>query len=242
MTNLLPPKGESGFTPLQRSSAVPSQAIDTIKQMIISGTLSAGQRLPAERDLALLLGVSRPSLREAIRALTALNIVESRHGDGTFVSSLDPELLSQPVDFLLQVNHESLRALFEARRALESGIAALAAERATELELAELEGFVKRGQSLIKDVEAFIQHDIAFHTHLRRIARSPILASLLSSVDGLSAESRRQTAQSARTRSLSHRDHQRLVRALKARDVVAAQAIMVEHLEHVRKALPATSR
>lgn len=239
--HVLPPPSGTAFSPLQRSSAVTSQATETIKKMIISGELRAGQRLPAERDLALLLGVSRPSLREAIRALTALNIVESRHGDGTFVSSLDPELLSQPVDFLLQVNNESLTALFEARRALESGIAALAAERATELELAELDDFVKHGRALVDDVDAFIQHDIAFHIRLRRIARSPILASLLSSVDALSAESRRQTAQSSRTRALAHGDHQRLVRALKARDPALAQAVMVEHLEHVRKGR-ATSR
>jgi GntR family transcriptional regulator, transcriptional repressor for pyruvate dehydrogenase complex len=237
-TEVLPSQQETGFAPLGRSSAVPSQAIEMIKQMIISGELKAGQRLPAERDLATLLGVSRPSLREAIRALTALNIVDSRHGDGTFVSSLDPELLSKPVDFLLQVNNESLTALFEARRALESAIAALAAERATALELAELEAFVKHGRSIIDDVDAFIQHDIDFHARLRRIARSPILASLLSSVDALSAESRRQTAQSPRTRALAHRDHQRLVRAFKVRDPHRAQTVMVEHLEHVRKGLP----
>ena len=71
------------------------------------GELRAGQRLPAERDLAVQLALSRPSLREAIRALIALNILESRHGEGTFVSSLDPELLSEPIDFVLQVNDDA---------------------------------------------------------------------------------------------------------------------------------------
>ena len=73
-----------------RRNAVVHDAIDTIKRMIVRGDLQAGQRLPAERDLAAQLGLSRPSLREAIRALIALNILESRHGEGTFVSSLEP--------------------------------------------------------------------------------------------------------------------------------------------------------
>lgn len=212
-----------------------------IKKMIISGELRAGQRLPAERELAASLGVSRPSMREAIRALTALNIIESRHGDGTYVSSLEPELLSEPIDFLLQVNADSLVALFEARRELESGIAALAAERATELELAELEDFVKSGHALIDDVEAFIEHDVEFHARIRRAARSPIFASLLSSVETLSLESRRRTAQTEAVRARSLRDHHRLVKVLRARDSNLARQAMLEHLQHAYEGLRATS-
>src|SRR5436190_20889601 len=117
-----------------RRDAVADQAIETIKEMIVRGDVRAGQRLPPERELAAQLGVSRPSLREAIRALIALNILDSRHGDGTFVSSLEPDLLIKPIDFVLQVNDGGMDALFEARRELEAGIAALAAERATDLE------------------------------------------------------------------------------------------------------------
>src|SRR5690242_3473316 len=79
--------------PVIRRTAVAKEAIDTIKELIVAGEVSPGQRLPAERELAARLGVSRPSLREAIRALIALNILESRHGEGTFVSSLHPEIL-----------------------------------------------------------------------------------------------------------------------------------------------------
>src|SRR5438874_3027783 len=183
-----------------RRNAVAHEAIDTIKRMIVRGELQAGQRLPAERDLAAQLGLSRPSLREAIRALIALNILESRHGEGTFVSSPEPDLLTQPIDFVLQVNDGGLRALFEARRVLEAGGAALAAQRATDLELAELDDFVKRGRAKLGDAEAFIEHDVEFHERIRRMARSPVLASMLGSVSLLSLESRRQTAQHAAVR------------------------------------------
>jgi GntR family transcriptional regulator, transcriptional repressor for pyruvate dehydrogenase complex len=226
-----------GFETIRRD-AVAHQAIATIKRMIVRGDLQAGQRLPAERELAAQLGVSRPSLREAIRALIALHILESRHGEGTFVSSLEPELLMEPIDFVLQVDDGSIASLFEARRVLEAGIAALAAERATDLELAELEDFAKRGRTKVGDVDAFIEHDVEFHDRIRRAARSPVLASMLGSVSSLSLETRRRTARSQAVRARSSADHLRIVKTLKAREPEAARQAMIAHLEHVRRALP----
>ncbi len=213
---------------------VAADAMQTIKQMIVSGELRAGQRLPAERDLAVQLGVSRPSLREAIRALVALKILESRHGEGTFVSSLEPELLAEPIDFVLQVNELALQSLFEARRVLEAGVAALAAERATDLELADLENFARAGRAFLHDLDAHIEHDIEFHDRIRRAARSPILGSLLTSITALALESRRRSVASPRVRKQTTVDHEAIVRALKSRDADAAHAAMVEHLDHVR--------
>jgi GntR family transcriptional regulator, transcriptional repressor for pyruvate dehydrogenase complex len=221
-----------------RRNAVAHEAVATIKRMIVCGALKAGQRLPAERELAAQLGVSRPSLREAIRALIALNILESRHGEGTFVSSLEPDLLIEPIDFVLQVYDGGIAALFEARRVLEAGVAALAAERATDLELAELDDFAKHGRAKVEDPEAFIEHDIEFHDRIRRAARSPILASMLGSVSTLSLETRRRSAQSHSVRARSQSDHVRMVKTLKARDSEAARRAMVAHLGHVRDALP----
>lgn len=226
------PQFEPQFEMIRRN-AVADEAIEIIKEMIVRGELKAGQRLPPERDLAVQLGVSRPSLREAIRALIALNILESRHGEGTFVSSLEPELLSEPIDFVLQINSDALFSLFEARRVLEAGVAALAAERATDLELAELDDFVKLGQTKLADPNEFIEHDIEFHTRLRTAARSPVLASLLSSVSALSIASRRLTAQDSATRKRALADHKAMVKALKERDAQRAHDLMVAHLEHV---------
>ena len=216
-----------------RRTVVAHEAVDVIKQMIVAGDLQPGQRLPSERDLAVHLGLSRPSLREAIRALIALNILESRHGEGTFVSSLEPELLSEPIDFLLQINDGAIQALFEARRVLEAGVASLAAVRASDLELAELEDFVKQGRTKVDDVDAFIDHDIEFHRRISRTARSPILASLLESVSALSVATRHKTAQSSAVRMRSLADHRAMVTTLKARDPQAAHEAMIAHLDHV---------
>jgi GntR family transcriptional regulator, transcriptional repressor for pyruvate dehydrogenase complex len=221
-----------------RRNAVAHEAIATIKAMIVRGDLRAGQRLPAERELAAQLGVSRPSLREAIRALITLNILESRHGEGTFVSSLEPDLLAEPIDFVMQVDDGGIAAVFEARHVLEAGIAALAAERATDLELAELEDYVNGGRAKLDDPESFIVHDIEFHDRLRRAARSPVLSSMLGSISTLAVEMRRRTAQSQAVRARAHADHARMVKTLKARDPEAARLAMIAHLEHVRHALP----
>src|SRR4051794_27790489 len=164
--------------------------------MIVRGELRAGQRLPAERDLAVQLGVSRPSLREAIQALVALNILESRHGEGTFVSALEPRSLAEPIDFLLQVNASSLIALFEARRALEEAAAAMAAVRATDLELAQLDDLMKAALRHSVDADSFVEHDLAFHELIREHARSPILSSLLDSVNLLAYPGRHEAARS----------------------------------------------
>ncbi len=233
------PAPATEFRAIARRPAVANQTVDTIKAMIVAGDLRAGQRLPAQRDLAARLGVSRPSLREAIQALIALNILDSRHGEGTFVSSLEPMLLAEPIDFLLQVNASSLIALFEARRALEAAVASLAAERATDLELTQLADFVKAGRREIVDADTFVEHDIAFHVLLRTYARSPILASLLESVNLLSYPGRRDAARSeeARLRALS--DHEAMVKVLRSRDPAAAHQAMIDHLAVVLERLEA---
>jgi GntR family transcriptional regulator, transcriptional repressor for pyruvate dehydrogenase complex len=220
------------FFPEIQRRAVATEAISTLKQMIIRGELTAGQRLPSERELALLLGVSRPSLREAIRALIAMNVLESRQGDGTYVTSLEPELLAEPIDFLLQVSHAGLISLLEARRAIEAEVVQLAAKRATDLELRELERFADSGRGKLDDVDAFIDYDAEFHERIRVMARSPILGSLMSTIRELVREMRRRISSPALRRSVLA-DHRAIARALSKRDAERASAAMIKHLERL---------
>jgi len=99
------------FQPLARRTYV-AEAIRTIKDMILDGRLAPGQRLPPERSLSEALGVSRPTVREAIRSLQAMNILESRHGAGTFVASLSVEELLRPLQFVLSLAEGGLDHLF----------------------------------------------------------------------------------------------------------------------------------
>src|SRR6266576_5217242 len=114
----------------QRAPSVTDHAIDKIREHIVSGAWGAGDRLPKERQLAAQLGISRNSLREAVRALSQLRVLEVRQGDGTYVSSLEPDVLLESTGF---VSHlllgETAVALSEVRRILEAAAAALAAAR-----------------------------------------------------------------------------------------------------------------
>ena len=124
--------------------SVTQRAIDEIKAMIIRGELAAGERLPKEADLAARLRISRNSLREAVRALTLASILEARQGDGTYVTSLEPSMLLEPLTFMADFHQDrTLLHVLEVRRILEAAVAALAAQYITDDELAELRGIVE---------------------------------------------------------------------------------------------------
>ena len=164
-----------------RSVSVTQSAIDQIKAMIISGELTAGDRLPKEADLAARLGLSRNSLREAVRALTLAGILEARQGDGTYVTSLEPRTLLKPLTFMADFHQDrTLLHVLEVRRILEAAVAALAAQYITDDELAELRAVVDE-MDACETVEAFVANDLRFHRIIGAASRNPILASVLES-------------------------------------------------------------
>jgi DNA-binding FadR family transcriptional regulator len=182
-------------------SAAASGAVEHIRQLVQSGELKPGDRLPSERELSRRLGVSRSTLREAIRALVVMNILVPRHGDGTYVSSLEPELLSAPFTFAVDAQPALQKHLLEARRVLEPACARIAATRITDEELAELD-------------------DVELHTAIARATRNPILLALMGSIGTLAPES------AARSR----RGHRAIIAALRRRDPDAAAVAMERHL------------
>jgi DNA-binding FadR family transcriptional regulator len=237
-------RDDLGFRSIQRMPAAAGEVINRIKSMILEGQLEPFQKLPSEKDLAEALGVSRPTVREAVRGLMTLNIVESRHGDGTYVTSLEPGLLAAPIDFLLKVDERGLTAVTDARLVLESGVAELAASRATAEQVEELEKLAAQYEQCIDDVQHCIELDIAFHQRLTAGADSPILSSLVATMTALGLQSRTRTAQSLRMRMAAHSDYVAITRALVRRDAAAARAAMARHLTHVQDSvdvgLPAT--
>jgi GntR family transcriptional repressor for pyruvate dehydrogenase complex len=218
------------------------QIAEQLMIMLQTGQLQPGDRLPPERELAAKMQVSRPSLREALRALTMMNILEVRQGAGTYVTSLEPELLVEHLDFVLSLEDTSLTSLFEARRIVEAGITALAAERITDEELAELEEVLHRSEEALGDPEAFLQADHAMHRAVTRAARNAILSRVVDSISRLLLVSRSRTIEipGIRVQTLEH--HRAIISALKARDPEAAQQAMVEHLENVEQRLLESER
>ena len=227
----------SGFRSIQRMPAAAGEVINNIKQMILDAELAPLQRLPSENDLAEALGVCRPTVREAVRGLMTLNIVESRHGDGTYVTSLDPMLLAAPIDFLLRVDEGGLAALTDARMVLESSIAELAASRATPEDVSKLEALIADYANCIDDISRCIELDLAFHQELAVVANSPILSSLVATLAALGRRSRTQTAHNAKIRAAAYSEHAAIIKAVAAGDAAAARAAMVSHLSHVRESV-----
>jgi GntR family transcriptional regulator, transcriptional repressor for pyruvate dehydrogenase complex len=221
------------FERVKRSAAA-VEAVHEIETLVRSGSLKPGERLPPERELARELGVSRSTLREALRALVMMNVLVSRHGDGTYVSSLDPEMLSRPFSFVLETQPALVSHLFEARRLLEAACARLAAQRITEEELEELDRLAVPRNA---DPSELIERDVALHTAIIHAARNPILSGLAESIRALGLESRRESAQVPGQAARSHTQHRRIVEALRRRSPDDAAAAMEAHIASVERAL-----
>lgn len=220
------------FAPLPRMPLADG-AIQAIKNMITSGQLRPGQKLPPEREMATQLGLSRNSLREAIRALVLMNILESRQGDGTYVTSLEPSLLMEPMSFVISLDSAIMRHLFEVRNIFEPEAAALAAERIHNDEVEALQECVAAMGRCVHKPDVFLQGDVEFHGLIAKAARNPLLNSVMASLGSLSLSSRIQTARDVTIRQTASADHDAILQAIRDRDPHASRTAMRVHLLHV---------
>jgi GntR family transcriptional regulator, transcriptional repressor for pyruvate dehydrogenase complex len=207
-----------------------------VRARIQGGALRPGDRLPAERALAVKIGVSRPTVRAGLRALAAMGVVQSRHGSGTYIPTGPPALGSEPLSFLAALHGFTREEMFEARRILEVGAAGLAAERATPDQIATIAEEVASLFASMEDPQGFLVHDITFHRSVAIAAGNPIVTALVGMVSELYYSHRLGTASRASDRNL--RDaaelHRLIYRAIRRRDARAAQQAMAEHLAHAR--------
>jgi GntR family transcriptional repressor for pyruvate dehydrogenase complex len=210
------------------------QVVSFVRKLIERGELRPGDRLPAERELAVEIGVSRPTVRTGLRALAAMGVVQSRHGSGTYIPVGPPTLGTEPLSFLAALHGFTRDEMYEARRILEVGAAGLAAERATPEQIATLAEEVTGLFSTMDDPQAFLVHDISFHRAVAAASGNPIVATLVEMVSALYYKRRRETAALASDRNL--RDaadmHRRVYQAIRAGEPEAARAAMNDHLLH----------
>ena len=211
--------------------AVTEEAIIRIREMIVSGQLLPGDRLPPEKELSKMLGVSRNSLREAVKALELIKVLDVRRGDGTYVTSLEPHLLLDAMGFVADMHgDQSLLEIFEVRRVLEPYITGRAVEQATGEQLIELRSIMNAVDES-KDVAELVAHDIKFHRYISQIAGNAYLTSLL---DGLSSATARARVWRGlvQERSISRTldEHRAIVEAFDARDVEIARSWSKVHI------------
>jgi GntR family transcriptional repressor for pyruvate dehydrogenase complex len=208
------------------------QVVAHIRQLIERGQLRPGDKLPAERDLATKIGVSRPTVRVGLHALAAMGVVKSRHGSGTYIPEGPPTLDSEPLSLLAALHGFTREEMYEARRLLEVAAAGMAAERATPEQLATLADEVANLFAALDDPLRFLVHDITFHRSVAAASGNPIIGALVEMVSALYYERRRETAKQASDRDLKEAAelHRRIYQAIRARDPEAARNAMNEHL------------
>ena len=216
---------------------LPDKIADQLLTLIKEKRLGPGDRLPPERELAAAMGVSRPSLRVALRALSVMRVIEIRPGAGAYVTALEPRQLVEHLDFVLSLDDSTFIQLFDARKVLEAGIADLAAQNITDEEIEALELCLVESLQAVDNPQAFLQADIKLHTLIAEAAHNPILSRMMASLNQLGLASRRRTADLPGVIPQSVKDHRDIVNALKSRDPELARQMMLRHLGHVEQKL-----
>ncbi|MFD4421598.1 FadR/GntR family transcriptional regulator [Agromyces sp. NPDC058484] len=216
--------------------AVTDEAIQRIKDMITEGRLAPGDRLPPEKELSEQLGLSRNSLREAVKALELIRVLDVRRGDGTYVTSLEPALLLEAMSFVIDLHDDqSILEILAVRRILEPASSSLAAQHADETQLEMLQKIVDAVET-DASVEDLVAHDLQFHGAIARAAGNGYLASLLDSLSSHTVRARIWrgiTQEHAVDQTLS--EHRAILQAIAAGDSTLAEALTLAHVAGVEQ-------
>ena len=221
------------YQPVDRTKLF-ERIVAQIQGRIERGELHAGDRLPPERELALSFGASRTAVREALKTLAQMGLVDMRPGRGTVVTDNTSAAMRSSLGLMLRVNHlRSPYALVELREIIEPEIAALAAERATEAHIAALRDAVNTMERSLRLADAYIEADNEFHRTLALATRNPLIISLVDSIVALLAEQRTHIFSVPGGPERGQVFHHTLLEAVERRDVERARSAMRAHLTQV---------
>jgi GntR family transcriptional repressor for pyruvate dehydrogenase complex len=217
------------------SGGVGKSVVDRILSLVQSGMLRPGDRLPSERDLIEIFSISRPSLREALRALSILGVIESRHGGGAFVTDLEPRTLLAPLDFFLSLREANLSDAFASRRVIETDITRRAALAARDEDVLVLRAMIAAHDSIQNDPVGFRILDSRFHEMIWNIAGNAVMQRFALALYSMGLDVRRRATQDPALIRQSTQDHIRIVAAIADRDGERAFAEMLLHLDHIEE-------
>jgi GntR family transcriptional regulator, transcriptional repressor for pyruvate dehydrogenase complex len=228
-------RGGSPVYKLVRTSRLYEQIVQQIEESIVKGDLKAGDQLPAERELALRFGVSRTAVREAVKALREKGLVEAYSGRGTFITDGTTHAVRQSLDLMVKIGQpEGSSHLAEVRAILEPEIAALAATRIQESELATMRDAVAIMDRSGQDPDSYIEADLDFHLALAEGAANPLILSLLDSIVGLLREQRLRIFRVPGGPDRGQVHHKRILEAVERHDAEKAREAMRAHLSQVK--------
>lgn len=225
------------------------EVLARLLERIRGGEIPPGAHLPSERELMEFYGVGRPAVREALQSLERSGIVEITHGErarvvvptaGTLI-----EQIAGGARHLLHTQPGTLEHVKDARVFLEIGIARLAAERATEADVARLRERLAEHRASLANLDEFLARDMAFHREIAQISGNPILPAIVEAVFGWASEYYRPIVRAPGAEALTLAEHERIIEAIAARDPQAAERAVREHLTRAndlyRQLTPATA-
>lgn len=218
-----------------RKSRVSEDIIEQVRDLIASGRLKPGDRLPAERELAQTLSVGRSAVREAIRAMESLGLVEARAGEGTFVAAFPGSRGRDPLTAAFFQEWSTQLKLFEVRRVIEPDLAALAARRATVEQIEKLRATLDEQKAQVERGGTGGQQDATFHFLIAESTGNEVLVRIVDSLMDLLSKTREANLQNDERRTLSLKQHGAILRAIEARDPRAAEEAMWDHIHDVEE-------
>ena len=226
----------AGLEPIKRTR-IPDEIANRLRAMIVDGSFKKEEPLPSERALAKRLRVSRSSVRDAIRRLEVIGLLETRHGQGTFLHELSVDNVVTPMASVLTFNRGRQDDLMDARRAFEPAVARMAAVRATPEELDAIDRILEAQRRKVKASEPTIGEDTAFHAALAQATHNPVIVGIMETLNDLLVESRQRSLE-RRGRSLqSLRGHEAVAEALRRHDADSAAAAMHSHIDQIARLL-----
>jgi GntR family transcriptional repressor for pyruvate dehydrogenase complex len=212
---------------------VAEEVADRIRTLLLDGTFAPGQPLPSERHLAEQFGVSRGSIRDALRTLETIGLLETRHGQGTFPHELSVDRLVAPLASVMAYRSDLQDELLDVRRMFEPAVARVAAERATEEDLADLQRILDTQRQKLKAGQSAIAEDTAFHAVLARATRNRVVMSIMATLNDLLVDSRTQSLNQKGRPARSVDGHEAVVAALRCHDAEGASEAMYNHIDQI---------
>jgi len=218
-----------------KSRKIYENIVDQIKKMIIQGSLKIGDRLPSERELAESLKVSRTSVREALRILENMGLIECRSGDGNFVKDLTVDSLANSIALRIPLQKGTILQLFELRKIIEPGIVRIAAERVTDEDILRMESIIDKQKSIVEQGKSIADIDDEFHRSIAEASKNKMIMRIINTVIGLETETNESNIEIKERPRQSLKSHMNILKYLKAREQEKARRAMLTHLSTVER-------
>ena len=226
--------------PIERIELI-DQIIETITRQIAEGKIKPGDKIPGERSLSEMFNVSRTSIRQALKALEFLGVLEIRHGATTTLKTSGASLFINPLKFLSILYNVDITELFEARKTIEVALAKKAAGHAAVHDIENMQRCLEKAENNLNNPEVFLFAEKDFHECIFVASGNQILTAMINSLNSLLIGSRKESIKTFENLKVSFDEHYRIFEAIKRRDAEAAGNAMLDHLEDVEKRLRASN-